>query len=502
MTDFANLGSFPLPDRTDRPLFIAHGLDGSEQSLTHRAFDARCNAVAGGLLARGLVRGDRIGLLSLNRLDYLALVMGAMRAGIVPVPINPAFPAATIRYIVEDAGLSLVVLEEDNAPLLEGTTVDRLCFGAAFDALASAAPLHRAITPEPRETALILYTSGSTGRPKGVLLSHAAHRWVAETRVADYALEQERLLIAAPLYHMNALALAVLTCASRSTAVILPRFRARPYIEAIARYRCSWLTAVPPMIAMMLQETDLLARTDLSSVHTVRMGSAPVNEALEAETRSILPNARLINAYGTTEGGPVVFVDPPDGRPKPAGAAGVPHPEVEVRLGAAGACEGTLEIRSPGMMTGYTDPAKTAGALAADGFYNTGDVFRRDAEGFYHFVGRCDDMFVSGGENIYPIEVETVLESHADVLQSCVVPVPDAVKGTKPVAFVVQRPGAGLDEAALKAWTLAHGPAYQHPRRVWFLNKLPLGATNKIDRNRLKAEAAGRLAPATPEPQN
>lgn len=491
MTDFPNLGTFPLPPDQDKPLFILHGLDGTGQSFTHRAFDARCNAVAGGLLARGLTRGDRIGILSLNRLEYLALVMGAMRAGIIPVPINPAFPAATIHYIIEDSKLSLVVYETDKARLLDGMEVSRLAFGPGFDDLARAEPLAAPIEPEPHETALILYTSGSTGRPKGVLLSHAAHRWVADTRVEDYALEHERLLIAAPLYHMNALALAFLTCASQSTAVILPRFRAAPYIEAIARHRCSWLTAVPPMIAMMLQETGLLATTDLSSVRTVRMGSAPVNEALEAQTRSILPNARLINAYGTTEGGPVVFVDPADGE-KPAGAAGVPHPEVEVRLAGAKPDEGTLEIRSPGMMTGYLDPARTDKAISADGFYDTGDVFRRDPDGFYHFIGRCDDMFVSGGENIYPIEVETVLESHSDVMQSCVVPVPDAVKGTKPVAFVVTRPGSGIDEAALKRWSLDHGPAYQHPRRVWFLEKLPLGATNKIDRNFLKEDAVAR----------
>src|SRR5205807_10042955 len=140
----------------------------------------------------------------------------------------------------------------------------------------------------------------------GVVLSHQSHIWVVETRLTG-ELARHRYLIAAPLYHMNALALAKLACAAHATIVLLPQFMAAAYIEAIGRYRCTWLTAVPPMIAMMLHERDLLARTDLSSVEFVRMGSAPVTYSLMEALGRALPHAKVTNAYGTTEAGPVGF---------------------------------------------------------------------------------------------------------------------------------------------------------------------------------------------------
>jgi acyl-CoA synthetase (AMP-forming)/AMP-acid ligase II len=148
-------------------------------------------------------------------------------------------------------------------------------------------------------------------------------------------------------------------------------------------------------------------------------------------------------------------------------------------------------MRCPALMNGYHKlPEATARAMTKDGFYITGDVFRRDAAGFYYFVGRADDMFVSGGENVYPGEVEKLLERHPDIHQAAVVPVEDELKYRKPVAFVVPRPGALPSEAEVKAFALANAAPYLHPRRVWFLPEMPLAGTNKIDRRALMARAA------------
>src|SRR5437773_7245066 len=176
------------------------------------------------------------------------------------------------------------------------------------------------------------YTSGSTGRPKGVVLSHHSHLWVVHTRLAGQDLARHRLLIAAPLYHMNALALAQLACAAHATIVLLPQFTTTAYTEAIERFRCTWLTSVPPMIAMMLKEKALLAKTDLSSVEFLRMGSAPVSPLLMAGIREIFPTTVVTNAYGTTEAGPVVFGLHPKRLPPPELSVGYPHPEVQMRL--------------------------------------------------------------------------------------------------------------------------------------------------------------------------
>ena len=223
------------------------------------------------------------------------------------------------------------------------------------------------------------------------------------------------------------------------------------------------------------------------------MGSAPITQTLVDRVRRVFPRAAISNGYGTTEAGPVVFTPHPAGLPTPDTSLGVAHPEVDVRLmrdGQAVADEGVLEMRCPALMNAYHKlPEATAKALTSDGFYITGDVFHRDPDGFFAFVGRADDMFVSGGENIYPGEVETILESHPAVAQASVIALPDEIKGTKPAAFVVLRPGAGATEDELRQYVLARAPAYAHPRRVWFVPALPLAGTNKVDRKALLQRA-------------
>ncbi len=503
MTAVTNLGA--LIDRSgdpERPVIIGVR-SGAEPDVMSRArLDAQADAFARGLLRGGIRRGERIAILSANRPEALVALLGAMRAGVVPVPVNHKFPPATIAQVLGDCGARLVLCDGPRRALLDGPAPDlRVADLDADGAEGFAAWLDPGpfapVEPAPDEAALFLYTSGSTGRPKGVRLSHASHLWVVRTRMAETDLRADRVLIAAPLYHMNALALALLVCAAGATMVLLPQFEARAYIEAISRHRCTWLTAVPPMIAMMLREREALRAADLGSVRAVRMGSAPVNEALAHQIRALLPNARILNAYGTTEGGPVVFAGHPAGLPTPVNAVGYPHPAVSVRLVGPEAPEaGVLQMRSPAIMLGYHNRPELRTPITPDGYYDTGDVFRRDADGFHYVLGRTDDMFVSGGENIFPGEVELVLESHPDVLQASVVPVEDAIKGTKPVAFVVRRPGGTVDEAGVKAHALAHAPAYQHPRRVWFLDALPLASTNKIDRNALRARAEALLGSA------
>jgi acyl-CoA synthetase (AMP-forming)/AMP-acid ligase II len=178
-------------------------------------------------------------------------------------------------------------------------------------------------------------------------------------------------------------------------------------------------------------------------------------------------------------------------------SVGYAHPAVTLRLDSGpedGADQGILALKSPGVMLGYHQRPDVANPIDADGFYSTGDVFRRDADGFYFFVGRRDDMFVSGGENIYPGEVEKMLETHPAVEQAVVVPVDDDIKGQKPVAYIVLRAGHSVDAETLKQYALANAAAYQHPRQFWFLDHLPLASTNKIDRSVLKKDAAARIA--------
>ena len=495
---FTNLGDLVRRDRDPDGIAIVDLGGEEERSFSYADLDAMARAVARGLLARGLKRGDRVAVLSTNRAEYLAVAWGAMRAGVVAVPVNWRLAPATIAFIIRDCGARLVFCDGRRRGQCP-PALPVVVFGGegaeSFGGFLDPGPF-ATVPAEPGEPAMFLYTSGSTGVPKGVVLSHQSHIWVAETRLGGQDLSHHRYLIAAPLYHMNALALANLVCVAHATMVLLPQFTAPEYIAAIERHRCTFLTAVPPMIAMMLRESALLASTDLSSIEAVRMGSAPVSEALMAALQRVLPGAVVTNAYGTTEAGPVVFGPHPDGLPSPPMSVGYPHPKIALRLvdgeGRPGP-EGELQMKSPAMMNGYHNRPDLPSPLTADGFYRTGDVFRRDAEGFHYFLGRTDDMFVCGGENIYPGDVERMLERHPGVAQACVVPIDDDIKGQKPVAFVVARAGEAPTAGDIKAFALANGPAYQHPRFVWFLDRLPLSGAMKIDRTALRREAAARL---------
>jgi long-chain acyl-CoA synthetase len=486
---FGNQGNAIAPGAPDDRLALIDFGTGVERRFTYGELRRASAAVAGGLLQRGLKRGNRVAILSLNRAEFLFSFLGAMQAGLVAVPVNYKLPADTVRYVINDCDARIALGDAARLPLAPDT-IAKVSFDDGFRTLLDEGPFVP-VQMQPEEPAMFLYTSGSSGRPKGVVLSHYSHIWVMTVRTRLPGPAGRRSLVAAPLYHMNALAVCQVNFAQGDTIVLLPQFTAAAYIEAIGRCRVDMLTSVPTMIAMMLRERELLARTDLSSVSFVRMGSAPLTQSLIDDVRSVMPNAEISNGYGTTEVGPIVFGPHPDGVKQPELSTGYPHRAVQLRLvrdGKEVPDEGVLEVKCDGLMTHYHKlPEVTAKVMTADGYYRTGDVFRRDANGFFFFAGREDDMFVCGGENIYPGDVEKMLERHAGIHQAAVIPVPDELKGHKPIAFVVRANGAVLDEDAVKAYAIANAPAYQHPRRVIFIDEMPLAGTNKIDKRALAA---------------
>jgi long-chain acyl-CoA synthetase len=487
------------------------------REVTYRELDERHDRVAALLASRGLKAGDRLAMAVGNRFEFVEIMYGAMRAGIVPVPLNTKLGADTLDYTLRDAGCVAAVIEP-GANRFIAEIVDELGLPTRLSlgpvpmgwedyetALQGTAP-HFEPPPLPRDhPAFQPYTSGSTGRPKGVVLSHEGQLWWIRCVVKYWpSNKDDRALAAVPLYHKNAMAGAIKPLLPvGGSIVILPNFEPRRFLEVLSAYRCTHAGGVPAVFTLLLQQRDLIASLDFSALKSLKLGSAPVPEELMAAVERAFGVA-VGESYGLTEGGPVMIGPPLDGRKVPFGSCGVAWPEGEVKIVGGDGKEadyGELWVRNPGVTPGYYNLPKVNEQRIVDGWLRTGDLFSRDPAGFYYFRGRTDDMFKSGGESIYPKEVENLLLTHPAVADVSVVPLPHATKGEVPVAMVVLGKDAGVDEAALKQHCLALGPAYAHPRRVVIVPELPLNGAGKIDRIEVKrrlAELVGGAIGAAP----
>lgn len=433
---------------------------------------------------RGLPTGSAVGIFAQNSVPNLMAYLGILRAGYVCVPVNIRQPAPIVHYVCEDADMRFAFADEASAALVPETVEH-----ASLTPVPDPVPGPQAGFPavEEASTALILYTSGSTGRPKGVVLSHISQLSMVDAVTAgpdSRLFDGQRGIVAAPMFHMNAQVFIASFLTGGGSVVLLSRFDATLFAAAIADYGVHVLTGVPTMIALLHSAWRDLGRPALDSVRTVYIGSAPVTEAIIGQSREMMPNAKVLNSYGTTETGGGLFGPHPDGVERPPTSVGYPTPLVDARLDE----DGALLVRAPSMMAGYLNLPELTAQRLQDGWYNTGDLFERDADGFYFFRGRVDDMFVCSGENVYPGEVEHAVESHPGVLQAAVVPVADARRGQMPVAFVVPA-GDPVDGREIQDHVTKQIAPYLYPRRVWFLDALPLASTTKVDRRELMRRA-------------
>lgn len=488
LTRSANMADRIAADRPDTPALVgAHGGPSLTFAQTEAAIQARAAA-----LAEAVRPGEAVGILAENSPEWLVAFYAIQRAGAVAVPISTKLPSAAVRDLVGISQLRLLLIDHRDGVGGQLAPADAVALADLAEPVPPAQ--FRTVDVAAGDDAMVLFTSGSTGLPKGVRLSHASHSWVGDQLAVPAAPGQARFLIAAPLYHMNALSNSQRALFAGATTVILPRFEPETFLRTISSAQITRLSGVAPMFELLLRLPEAaLAAHDLTSVQEIYLGSAPAAASIFARLRVLFPGAVIKHGFGTTESGPVVFGPDPGRRPTPDGSVGVPHPAVQVRLvdadGNPTDHAGILEVRSPAMMSGYHHRPDLTPPVTADGFHHTGDVFEvRD--GFYFFAGREDDMFVCGGENIYPRAVEQVLEAHPAVREAVVVGVPDDVKGHKPAAFVTLQPGWTAEESDLKDHVLDRLEPYAHPRRVWTLPELPLTGANKADRATLARWAA------------
>ncbi|WP_248963466.1 AMP-binding protein [Sphaerisporangium perillae] len=507
------LGRWPRDRARATPRRTAIVFDGAETS--YATLDARSERLAAALLAGGLRPGDRVATLTGNRPEHVEVFFACAKAGLILTPVNVRLTAPEVAYQLSDAEPSILLASPELLPLAEQA---RVVSGHAcpiveltrqgLDSLGTRAPLagDPAARPDglpgdpPDDAGLLLvYTSGTTGRPKGALLTHANCFWTNLSLDRGCELREDDVVLQVlPQFHVGGWNVQPLLAWWKGATVVLEAsFDAGRALRLIAERGVTTMMGVPATYLFMATH-PAFASADLSGLRRVVVGGAPMPEPL---LRVWLDRGvSIVQGYGLTEAAPNVLCLPAEEVAGRVGWAGTPYPHVDVALRDAatgrlldGPAAGELLVRGPNVFAGYWhDPAATA-AVMADGWLRTGDVAERDASGFYRIRDRAKDMYVSGGENVYPAEVESVLQGHPDVAEAAVVGVPDDRWGEVGCAFVVPAPGAAPAVDDLVAYCRGMLAGFKVPRHVRLVGRLPRSAVGKLLKNELRGtwEAGG-----------
>ena len=471
----------------DRPL-----VRWRDETVTYREFDERTDRVAAGLAASGVRPGDVVSVMLPNQLAFLEAWWGALKAGAVFGPVNPAFTAPEAAYVLGHSRAVAVVTDERGAGLLEGRddlpglrsvfSVD----DGSFDELRSSDGAVPEVARQPDDLAAILYTSGTTGKPKGAALTHA--NVLADTAMTAELLPLQpgdRLGMILPLFHANAqIATTLIPMMIGCEIVMWERFSASTFWETVDELQPVSFSAVPTILSALLNAAGDEDRSD-TSLRYVICGAAPLSREL-LETFQERFGLRILEGYGLTETTCVSSINPYYGVQK-VGSIGLPIRGQEMQIQGPDGHElprgerGEIVVRGPNVMQGYLhNPEATAETIDDRGWLHTGDVGVQDEDGYFFIVDRTKDMIIRGGENIYPREIEEVLYEHPGVLEAAVIGVPDAHRGEEVLAIVAPKTGAELDPEEVRAFAAERLAAFKVPRRVEVEPELPKTPTGKI----------------------
>ncbi|RIL04722.1 MAG: p-hydroxycinnamoyl-CoA synthetase [Proteobacteria bacterium] len=485
----------------------------AERTLDYAALDERTSRCAAWLRASGVRRGDRVAIALANRAAFLETVFAAARLGAIALPINTRLAPPELRQILDDATPRVLLheaeLEERVARAVAGTPDAplRCAAGGANDAYEAAIAAH---APDPRiepvspdDPMILMYTSGTTGVPKGALLPHRKTLFNSLNAQLFFDLSgRDAVLTVVPLFHSFGLQILAIPALYAGATVVLQRhFDAKELWNAVAAHGVTFFGGVPTMFRELLAALDArCGRGDLANLRfAFTAGAAIPVELIHAfESRGV----RLKQGFGQTETSILCCLDARDAIRK-AGSVGKPVFHAELRIvarervagpvrdwkDAAVGETGEIVVRGPITMIGYWNrPQASADTLREDGWLRTGDLATQDAEGFVTLVGRARDMFISGGENVYPAQVEQAYHQHPDVREIAVVGVPDERWGEVGRAYVVLAAGAALDADALRAWGRERLATFKVPRSFVAVAELPKTVTGKIQKHRIDAD--------------
>ncbi|MBS7458438.1 AMP-binding protein [Coralloluteibacterium stylophorae] len=511
--------------------------------MDYAGLDRAVDRLAAGLLGLGLEPGDRVGIWSPNRAEWVLMQFATARAGLILVNINPAYRTHELEYALTRVGCRALVLARrfktsdylallrEVAPELDACQPGHLAAarlpelrevivlggGGAiagtrdFDAIAgcddtASIGMLREVEAglRPDDAVNIQFTSGTTGAPKGATLTHRNilnnGRFVGE---AMRLTETDRLCIPVPFYHCFGMVLGNLACVTHGACMVIPGegFDALATLETVAEERCTGLHGVPTMFIAEL-EHPRFGEFDLGSLRTGIMAGSPCPVEVMRKVVETMHMRDVTIAYGMTETSPVSFqTTPDDPLDRRVATVGRVHPHVEVRVvDGAGAVvprgvAGELHTRGYSVMQGYwNDAERTAEVLDADGWMHTGDLAVVDGDGYCSIVGRLKDMLIRGGENVYPREIEEFLYAHPAIADVQVFGVPDAKYGEEVCAWVRLREGASLDAEALRDYCRGRIAHYKIPRYVRFVDGFPMTVTGKVQKYLMREAMAAGLA--------
>jgi fatty-acyl-CoA synthase len=475
-----------------------------DQRLSYLDLARRIEQTASGLKAEfGIGRGDRVAVLSLNRPDYLVLLYACARLGAIMVPLNWRLAVAEQLYILSDCGAKVLVLEEAFAAIMPelarahpGTSIVGFDFapdrGMTFESVlerraGSACNPHTDLSCP----LLIVYTSGTTGRPKGAVLRQEALFWngVMSQHMHNMTSE-DHVLTVLPFFHVGGLNIQTTPALQLgATVTVHARFTPDTALVAIDRARPS-LTVMVPAIIQAVSDHPAWMTTDLSSLRAVSTGSTIVPPHLIE--RFVTRGVPVLQVYGSTETCPIAVYTRLGGDLSRAGSTGLPGLCCEARVidqagrEVAAGTPGEIAVRGPNVFFEYWNNADATREALHDGWYRTGDIGLRDTDGYFWVRDRKKNMIISGGENVYPAEVERVLLDHPDVSECAVIGRPDPRWDEVPIAYVIPRSGSRTDAEALKTHLQARLARYKIPREIVFVAEMPRTALGKVQHFLLK----------------
>lgn len=484
----------------DKPALIC-----DDETLTYRELQRQVLSLAYNLQKMGVLKGDRVALLFPNCNEMAVAYFACAALGAVAVPLNNRLTGKDLTYILRDCGARMIVVGyqffeifqtiREGLPSLKDVIYagpERKPGAVYFGDLLGAAEPPPDVDLNPDDGAVIMYTSGTTGLPKGAVMTH--RNVFTNARNCGAALtykENDITLIVVPLFHVTGLnSQLVAFLYVGGTCVILKAYKTAEMIKAIERHRITVLFNVPTMYVLLLINEEL-KNTDISSLRMAAYGGAPMDRETIVALKERL-GLDLYNAYGLTESSSLTTVLPACDAVRKAPSVGLPVSGVQIKTIATDGREtpageaGELLIKGPNIVRGYFNKPEATQKSIIDGWLHTGDVARIDDEGYVFIVDRMKDMIVRGGENIYSIEVESVLNSHPQVLESAVVPEPHPIFGEVVKAFVVLRPDTQATPEEIIEFCQRNIADYKVPASVVFLNELPRNPGGKVVKNRLK----------------